>query len=1364
MKKMVNYVVALLALSSLCFGQSHMDTPVIIQQGGVTLGPVNVLNFSTNFSLSIAGNKANALFYNFATTNYVNDAMTNAIAQSTNGFNELIFTNWLNTNTYVKMEIDPAFTNWAATNSIWQNTTNLVTLATNTIWIDTTNLVTLTTNSIWQNTTNLVTLSTNTVYQNTTNLVTLSTNTIWIDTTNLVTLTTNSIWQNTTNLVTLSTNTVYQNTTNLVTLATNTIWIDTTNLVTLTTNSIWQNTTNLVTLSTNTVYQNTTNLVTLATNTVYQNTTNLVTLSTNTVYQNTTNLITLSTNNVYQNTTNLVNLSTNTIWIDTTNLVTLSTNNVYQNTTNLYAGALHTNGDNKMFAPLMITNTASPGYYSMLTVTGLTMHINGSADSVPFLIQSYDGDSIKNLRIQNANPSSGAYLELGISPNGNKMYLGNVMPLNLYWLNTANQSTQKEWTFVAPDVDNSKTGAFISATGNGLITNLALVWSAAFKGDGSALTGINLQQVLTSGNSASNSLYLTNSASTIVIGTNDPQRAKFYVKGDNGPFTNYPMVLLEGSSGRLADFFQVTGNGGAVTNFRITKTGKVKIISSLQSADYDPLLLVYGTNDLSGITQGHWIAVDGVSNSQKGIVWADQGVPKWNVELYNNENGEFLYFRNRTSAGSNEYPSSSFNPNGNVLTMSEGGRVGINKTINLLNDHTYFVGAGVDDMGVGGTYNGVRIEYFRVHIASTGSVDTFSWSNSYDNATWNLGGTNWPCTMTNSLLTNGVVVYFGATNNHLGTGAWFFPANPQLPRGTFTVQPQMYMEVLECTNLVTQKFLDKTFQAACGDSTPFNMMETGTNSALYVGDVMQRNALNVYLSTPGQGVSLIAEYWNGTVWKNVDSITNEFADDTANLSISGRIGWNRHTMGDWSKDNLTIDTYTNLYYWMRIRSTNTVTVVPVLKTISPNGNWRFAVFGSQLDWNPSFYIDGSGKTVAKTLSISQYPSNLVDAATVQYVQDSIRSVQQRSYFLNASTNTTFTNYWNLQTFIEGSQTSLVTNGVTGVERLLKTWMSSNSLGVTTIPAGSWNINIFASVDSVGGGTISRFTPEIFLRTAGGVETILGRVTSSQITSITPIPQLMQMVWAGTNITCNSSDYIGMRLYATNSGAGRNMTVYFMGSGNASYFSTPLFSGTSPEVDPVFTNWVSTNVISQSIVSSIITNAGTTMIFTNQTSTNLSFGIVRSAMNLNDGWLYVNSTNSYQKTFQLTFYNYSDYQASNVYWRGFASTYAIGLMSNALAGTNLIYVSDPSGFTTNDMIIMSQSNDVNRVLSISGSAITLESLLSYGHLTNEIVSRVAEFGGFNLLDKARSNNCYFKLAVTNATATTVGLTMQLQIDK
>jgi hypothetical protein len=139
-------------------------------------------------------------------------------------------------------------------------------------------------------------------------------------------------------------------------------------------------------------------------------------------------------------------------------------------------------------------------------------------------------------------------------------------------------------------------------------------------------------------------------------------------------------------------------------------------------------------------------------------------------------------------------------------------------------EQTEHGGGGTDDMVAGGTFTGVIALNYKVEINSTGTPDTFNWSDD-DGSTWDAIGVN--ITGSEQALNNGVTVTFGATTGHTVGEYWRF------------------------TTTVTN---------------PFSVQNAAGVQSMYVG-----NDGRVYLNVSGTGAEYALEIV-GDIWLNADTI------------------------------------------------------------------------------------------------------------------------------------------------------------------------------------------------------------------------------------------------------------------------------------------------------------------------------------------------------------------------------------------------------------------------------------------------------------------------------------------------------------
>ena len=450
--------------------------------------------------------------------------------------------------------------------------------------------------------------------------------------------------------------------------------------------------------------------------------------------------------------------------------------------------------------------------------------------------------------------------------------------------------------------------------------------------------------------------------------------------------TGHTHSLQEITNTNAVTTIESTFNGGLKTN-RISPTGDTTTAVQINKADGTTSIInidtvsgltgfgittptdkihLYGTDTTVGNgwnLQSNGIRLDGTTNADKDIIWADNGVDKWYAQIYRGENGAFWYLGNQEGQ--------------NIpLTVSQGGRLGVNKQTNFLDYHTSMItGSGLDDITIGGTYtkNFLTIYEVEIVVGSVTNPNTFHWRKSIDNGITyknNAGVTNgWNttqnCTTGTTTLENGVTTAFGSLTGHTALDKWRFGAFPQLPLGTFTIAPNKIDEVQTTINYsaVTPIYIDRTADAnnTILDKS-ITLFSTGiTNDAVYIGTRSKIDSIFLSLSTTATGVVMVAEYYNTTTssWTGITT-GMDYNDGTINLTQSGNITWTPSLLTNWGLYNLTGEVEYSLY-WIRLRTTGTVTRSPIALSLSLDGDRRFSIFTGSQDYIPSIFVDSIGR-------------------------------------------------------------------------------------------------------------------------------------------------------------------------------------------------------------------------------------------------------------------------------------------------------------------------------------------------------------------------------------------------------------------
>lgn len=367
--------------------------------------------------------------------------------------------------------------------------------------------------------------------------------------------------------------------------------------------------------------------------------------------------------------------------------------------------------------------------------------------------------------------------------------------------------------------------------------------------------------------------------------------------------------------------------------------------------------------------------------TDSSFILADGGTNHWAMQTYRGENGQFWYLYN-------------YELKDNPLTVSSSGRVGINKAMNLGDYHTMFSASylgqvatrvGQDDFIIGGTYTGTKDRMYAVIITATNAVaDTFTLLSSLDMTTWSTQMVGTLDTVATNL-DRGVTGIWEAKTGHTPSNTWFFPAHSQMPGASLTVSARKLNECVFVTNMISSSWFDRTLSANSTELGIFPMLQSGTNSACYFGVQPRLNSLYFNLCSNAVGTAdLVIEYWNGASWTRLTAAVNSLSDGTTNLTRSGNISWNASTMQDWTYTNCTVSDYTNLYYWLRMRSTNTVTSAPWVTSVTPHGNNRLDVYLAHDDLNPALEIDAQGQVKIGSHTLTE---SILSSFEQKYIAD-----------------------------------------------------------------------------------------------------------------------------------------------------------------------------------------------------------------------------------------------------------------------------------------------------------------------------------------------------------------------------------------
>ena len=576
-------------------------------------------------------------------------------------------------------------------------------------------------------------------------------------------------------------------------------------------------------------------------------------------------------------------------------------------------------------------------------------------------------------------------------------------------------------------------------------------------------------------------------------------------------------------------------------------------------------LEVYGTNTTDVTDQPNWVRIDGPTNADKFMVWADAGVNKWGWQTYRNELAEFMYLYN-------------FEAGKEHLVISRGGRVGINKQSNIMNYHSLWLNYAsgdptYDDLDVGGIYDKRQQRKYQVKIAVTGAVDQWTHRGSTDNGVnWSVWKTTNDCTTNATVMGNGITLAFEHTTGHSTNDSWQFDAFPQLPQGTFTIAPAMFDEVITTTNneAANPTWRDVTYNAATLSGNPYSVFDT-TNAYIYVGRKVAYNSAYVEVNTPGVNINVVAEYFNGA-WTQLTS-ANYWTDGPVNATVSGKISWDTSTMTDWAKTSLTNKNGDYDLYWIRFHSTTDAETVPKLRTLSPQTDKRFAVYSTHMDAEPTFYVDVFGRTFAKNgfrtdTSTAYSPTEWI---TETRLQESLSRLRSEVWYPVTNANPTYTTLKALHSG-SGGTPWITTNALSsggGGTNTIATYVATNTIGTTNLANGlSWTLTAYASKSGANANQGVEIWAEL-LEIGPGVTNILA--TSLHILMINASTALgvypLQMT-LGTAKTVTAGNSLAVRLLAWRVSNSVSL-LFYGGTTYPSALNYPLFAIiATPETDPV----------------------------------------------------------------------------------------------------------------------------------------------------------------------------------------------------
>ena len=284
------------------------------------------------------------------------------------------------------------------------------------------------------------------------------------------------------------------------------------------------------------------------------------------------------------------------------------------------------------------------------------------------------------------------------------------------------------------------------------------------------------------------------------------------------------------------------------------------------------------------------IFLDGLSTSDKSLVFGENGVKQWAFQTYRDEVGQYVYITDLET---------------NLLNQvwSRSGRSGINKQSNVLNYHSQYqdeINGQLNDMNVGGWYDRLYQALYEIEVHVIGTPDLFHWRKSRDNGnTWTGWSSNIPVSTGLTDIEYHVQVYWDNDTGHNTFDRWRFTAFPQLPQGNLTVAGNGYTEI-NTTEDFTQPIpvRDDVTNDLSTTFSGFKTCLSGLTSAIYVGWRLPFNSIYFNHGETASGVTLKFEYYSPSGWTEI-LITEGYGslqDFTNNLEIDGKVEWDRNEL------------------------------------------------------------------------------------------------------------------------------------------------------------------------------------------------------------------------------------------------------------------------------------------------------------------------------------------------------------------------------------------------------------------------------------------------------------------------------------
>ena len=185
-------------------------------------------------------------------------------------------------------------------------------------------------------------------------------------------------------------------------------------------------------------------------------------------------------------------------------------------------------------------------------------------------------------------------------------------------------------------------------------------------------------------------------------------------------------------------------------------------------------------------------------------------------------------------------------------------------------------------------------------------------------------------------------------------------------------------------------YTNNTTEAGTEDGTTFEIMDS-TTDYLYIGLSSTFGGVSFEFSTRGSNYTLYPEYWNGTVWTDLDISAATYVDDTSNFESDGRIYWD--IPSNWAAT--TINSASR--YWVRFSTTTTPVTTATCYIITPANSVisLLKLSNSEIlneDWAWCSYSSSIYVTI-RNAGASAYEGNY-------YITSSSTSINKQNFFIS----------------------------------------------------------------------------------------------------------------------------------------------------------------------------------------------------------------------------------------------------------------------------------------------------------------------------------------------------------------------------